>query len=144
MQSVCLPTSHSAILAFKVTSCVASRSHACLCMGKPPAWHVAAVEIYAELLYGGPQVTALLEWLDKGRSYFSVQQFAGLLAAERPGVPCDLKLTMFVGGGPEDSAYAPHVTFVPIPLLSKVSPRPGLALRGCAVCGASCPSTRIH
>ena len=103
-------------------------------MGNPPAWQITAAEINAELLRSVPQVTALLDWLDKGRSYFSVQQFAGLLAAERPGVPCDLKLTMFVGGGPEDGAYAPHVTFVPIPLLSKVPPRPGQAMRACATC----------
>jgi hypothetical protein len=38
-------------------------------------------------------------------------------------VPCDLKLTMFIGGGVEDGAQAPHLSFVPIPLLSKVNRR---------------------
>lgn len=66
------------------------------------------------------EVTALLAGLDKTRSYFSVQQFAGLLAKEGVAVPCDLKLTIFVGGGPDDEVFAPHVNFVPIPLLSKL------------------------
>lgn len=62
----------------------------------------------------------MLGRLDKRRSYFTVQQFAGLMSKEGVSIPCDLKLTIFVGGGPDDRPFAPHVTFVPIPLLSKL------------------------
>ena len=62
----------------------------------------------------------LLQWLDKGYSYFSVVQFAGLIRVEQIHIPCDLKLTLFIGGGIEDNAQAPHLRFVPMPLLSKV------------------------
>lgn len=58
--------------------------------------------------------------LDRSRSYFSVVHFAGLLAKEAIEVPCDLKLTLFVGGGLEDQPWAPHVNYIPIPLLLKV------------------------
>jgi len=70
-------------------------------------------------LFSPPQVEELLESLDRGRSYFSVVHFAGLLEKERIAVPCDLKLTLFVGGGPDDAAWAPHVKYLPIPLLLK-------------------------
>ena len=40
---------------------------------------------------------------------------------EQLHIPCDLKLTLFIGGGVEDGAQAPHLTFIPIPLLSKVT-----------------------
>jgi hypothetical protein len=73
------------------------------------------------------QVAAVLGRLDKRRSYFTVQQFAGVMSKEGVSIPCDLKLTIFVGGGPDDRPFAPHVTFVPIPLLSKVC-RPHLWL----------------
>lgn len=63
---------------------------------------------------------ALLNGLDKRRSYFSVVHFAGLIAKEQVAIPCDLKLTLFIGGGPEDNVWAPHVNYVPIPLLLKV------------------------
>jgi hypothetical protein len=66
------------------------------------------------------QIEGVLAALDRQRSYFSVVHFAGLLAKEQVAIPCDLKLTLFVGGGPEDSLWAPHVTYVPIPLLLKV------------------------
>lgn len=46
--------------------------------------------------------------------------FAGLLAKEQVAIPCDLKLTLFLGGGPDDAAWAPHVSYIPIPLLLKV------------------------
>ena len=42
---------------------------------------------------------------------------------EQLRVPCDIKLTLFIGGGIEDGAQAPHLTFIPIPLLSKVHPQ---------------------
>lgn len=75
------------------------------------------------------QIERLLAGLDRGRSYFSVVHFAGLLAKEQVDIPCDLKLTLFMGGGPEDALWAPHITYVPIPLLLKVrwqllDPRP--------------------
>lgn len=66
------------------------------------------------------QVEGLLGWLDKRYSYFSIVQFAGLIRVERIHIPCDLKLTLFIGGGIEDNAHAPHLQFVPMPLLSKV------------------------
>ena len=95
------------------------------------------------------QIEGVLAGLDRQRSYFSVVHFAGLLAKEQIVIPCDLKLTLFVGGGPEDSLWAPHVTYVPIPLLLKVRPgcqcailaswRPGLTCTGlCCLC--SCPA----
>lgn len=68
------------------------------------------------------QVEGLLGWLDKRYSYFSIVQFAGLIRVERIHIPCDLKLQLFVGGGAEDSAQAPHLKLLPMPLLSKVSP----------------------
>ena len=67
------------------------------------------------------QVEGLMGWLDKRYSYFSVVQFAGLIRVERIHVPCDLKLTLFIGGGIEDNAQAPHLRLLPMPLLSKAS-----------------------
>ncbi len=53
-------------------------------------------------------------------------QFAGLILAEKIDIPCDLKLTLFAGGGDQDKEWAPHLGVVPIPLLAGVrtSPRP--------------------
>ena len=59
--------------------------------------------------------------LDKRHTYFTVTQFAGLILAERIDVPCDLKLTLFAGGGDQDREWAPQLGVVPIPLLAGVS-----------------------
>ena len=67
-----------------------------------------------------PQVEAVLQGLDRRRSYFSVVQFAGLIREEQLAIPCDLKLTLFVGGGTEDLQQAPQLSLLPIPLLLKV------------------------
>ena len=47
-------------------------------------------------------------------------QFAGLILAENIDIPCDLKLTLFAGGGDQDKEFAPHLTVQPIPLLAGV------------------------
>ena len=58
--------------------------------------------------------------LDKRHSYYSVTQFAGLILAENIDIPCDLKLTLFAGGGDQDKEVAPHLNVLPIPLLAGV------------------------
>ena len=59
-------------------------------------------------------------WLSAGHLKSSSWRELMVPRVQQLAVPCDLKLTMFVGGGVEDGAQAPHLSFVPIPLLSKV------------------------
>ena len=70
------------------------------------------------------QLERFLVALDRRHSYYSVTQFAGLILAEKIDIPCDLKLTLFAGGGDQDKQFAPHLTVYPIPLLAGVSSVP--------------------
>ena len=81
------------------------------------------------------QLERVLTKLDKRHTYFTVTQFAGLILAERIDIPCDLKLTLFAGGGDQDKEWAPHLGVVPIPLLAGVRnfPLPTLAVTTHAV-----------
>ena len=56
--------------------------------------------------------------MDRQHSYYSVSHIAGLIKAERIDIPCDLKLTLFIAEGEQDTVHAPHLRIVPIPLLS--------------------------
>ena len=75
------------------------------------------------------QLERFLVGLDRRHTYYSVTQFAGLILAEKIDIPCDLKLTLFAGGGDQDKQFAPHLTVHPIPLLAGVSSARTAALR---------------
>ena len=66
------------------------------------------------------QLERFLAGLDRQHSYYSVSHVAGLIREERLDIPCDLKLTLFVGEGDQDVDQAPHMNVVPIPLLGLV------------------------
>ena len=66
------------------------------------------------------QLERFLAGLDRRHSYYSVSHIAGLIKAEKIDVPCDVKLTLFIGEGDHDTDFAPHLKVVPIPLLGSV------------------------
>ncbi len=66
------------------------------------------------------QLERFLAGLDRQHSYYSVSNVAGLIREEKLDIPCDLKLTLFVGEGDQDVDQAPHMNVVPIPLLGLV------------------------
>ena len=86
--------------------------------------------------------------LDKRHSYYTVTQFAGLILAEKVDVPCDMKLTLFAGGGDQDREWAAHLNVLPIPLLAGVSAVPCDRRRSpcCQVCCIiiACNEARPH